>query len=1550
MTTATQHDVLTGPSSSSAQTRFAGRIPPSEQPHPHESRHPYSKGIPASPSHKDHPRNISPPPQHDEYGSPDDPTMTGAPRPPSRKAKTVLFTAPTYYAHSATGLTSEEEEEDGEELEDGYMDEAEARANAAEGNREYADQDEEGRPEFRDDDFDAEEDEVAVQGQRRNGRQADVESGFSEEEEQHAIGREPFPDEDDADVEDADQEDDSATLVLSGNNDLAAASTSSPPREIPAAFLPGGGIGRPAGAHADTKVDALASSADARRPLSPANRSLSSSAPQSSSSATPAPKAAGLGIGFPEGPDAFTGADEAPADPSRPLTTTSGPLASSLASSTRSREFDENEILDPQAPTKKLSATPAIARDEESAVAAANGAYRGPVASGQASQLAAAAPAADRPKRTVRGVEIVDPRDPRYNRMLQPTKQAGEDLIYERVVADAQRQQRLYEDQQLQMQQQRQRQQAQMAQQQGVVADGGNFETPDLHDEDLGDALGDSTNSRRSSNGGGGADSGSEKKRKSGGGILGLFRKKDKKKKSSNGKDEAAAASAGGLGEGRTSEESLRSSTSSGGAALRRSSSGSPSGFRSSMDRSTAASHTARSAGSHPTAESMFSTDAALRQQEIEAKQALYQQYGVSRAPGDVTNTMTPRGMPGGLVMSQGSYREASPSSQQAQRLSASGSTSSNRNSLSLLSHPASMLGSSAGLGNSALSSPSTLAPPQRTRPGSLLGSPNVSGVEVPLLSVMRVFAGDNVDSDATFKTVLLNQSTSSSELVKQAMQRFRLTSPNLRPEDFYLTVKELGGDERPLHESERPLEIFEELSERTGNDGLALPPNVRRSSIGSINSISSNLTLNPAITRSGVGDWSDDSAVKFYLHRRAGAQTSLDLDRSGGSEVQARELGGPRSDGDAGHSANSFLGTSITAGPSYRFAVQLVLHPSDLPDNVAFDPQGEAVIPKALLVERQHRNGSEPVESDCAPRQRILFFPRNANVSEVVETALDRFGVSDGVVDGGDEVEDRLSRRRSALRVKYSLAIEKDGKGECSHSYHEAVSLTDLANPAESFLPSSGKLLDAYSTPPAFKAYDRSSREFRRQSADAGLILGAASDIQPTDPVFIIRRSPNRSSLTRGVLPQTVDELDQLQQRQRESLETAPSPPVESSGPQPTQRELIAAQRAASQANQRALLVASREEDVTDHSQTTLRADEPSADEFRYSLMGEDSTETDLRPEALVGLGVRPTDTLTRGVSTATTTDAESFRTAQTSLSPMPTPLAAPGSNGMDEDERAVAELRSADVGITPSSMSSRSARSPSRLDEGFGAAETESRARSPDGLDQSLQDRLDRVLARVREDKARRAASPTAGQRPRSYVDSSGEGSGSGRFSPVNVAARSASAMGGRRSPVGDKMSDSPSIEQIMSDPHRHVSAGAGAGPGQHRQKSSLASISSANSNSTATDQLSTPVTPSHAHSHGYTPASSATSNHRAAIVYPADYGFDFLAAVVAAEAPPGSRLRAAAEPSATEHLLGNSRDILANVHPDVRHAYEEPSRTLHDLETVSALLTRHGSLAVH
>lgn len=86
----------------------------------------------------------------------------------------------------------------------------------------------------------------------------------------------------------------------------------------------------------------------------------------------------------------------APADPSHPLSKMKGPLSSSLASSTRSREFGQNEIVSPQAPTKELSATPASPQSrrsrEKKSRDAVNGPYRGPVASAQASQSTAVAP------------------------------------------------------------------------------------------------------------------------------------------------------------------------------------------------------------------------------------------------------------------------------------------------------------------------------------------------------------------------------------------------------------------------------------------------------------------------------------------------------------------------------------------------------------------------------------------------------------------------------------------------------------------------------------------------------------------------------------------------------------------------------------------------------------------------------------------------------------------------------------------------------------------------------------------------------------------------------------------------------------------------------------------------------------------------------------------------------------------------------------------------------------------------------------------------------
>jgi len=838
----------------------------------------------------------------------------------SSKAKTVLFTAPTYYAHSATGETEDEYDEEGDDYEGEMLEEGE-----------------EG------DGVEYDDEEMDENGIQRQDYGEDIHSGQIRDGSEFS---------DDGEVE-------HGTPILEEDRRGAPAAGAAV-RRTSQYNESRGGVHEDDGhlggdededeqerqshwekerqhAMAAQQQAAMAEAQWARDREQQARRALSPQNPNNTQVAPSAPL-------------------RQPAD---------GTLSTSTSSSSVLRPIDENDF-NPNVPTKKLTVTPSIVRDPTFDFDNPHG-ERPASANSQArsESIKSASPTSANPAK-VRGVEIVDPRDPKFNRMLQPTLRAGEETLYEHVSrgsVDSGRQQN------------------------GSTHEG----DVSLNSMDTGmtgssqisatssneTATGPSVLSKKQKRQSGEGSAEGDKKRKSGG-ILGLFRKKDKKKK--GGKDEENT-------EPRSSEDSGR-----------RNGTASPSSPRSSADRGLAAQSNGGGGGPSKrdsvTAESMFSTDAALRQQELEAKQALYHQYGVSRGPGDITNTMAPRPAP----------------------ISVSMTTSNSRNSLQLPNPSA-----------SGSQSPSYSGHGQRIRPGSLMGSPSIPGLEVPLLSVLRVFAGEQVEAEATFKTVLLNRTTTASDLVKQAMQRFRLTGFELT-EEFYLTVKELGGDERPLGDAEQPLAIFEELSEKAGADSTFAVPSVKRSSVGSISSISSNLSMNPAITRLGMNDWSDDSAVKFYLNRRVPASADMTLDEST-SRTSFSEHDSLTAD-----SLTSSTLPSTNSQTSYRFAVRLLIHPSDLPENVVFDPQSNAIIPKNVLQERQVRNGgSHDGMNEISPnaREKIVFFPKNANVSDVIEAGLDRFGIVDGVVDGGDEVEDRVSRRRSVTRVKYNLAVDRDGRGK---------------------------------------------------------------------------------------------------------------------------------------------------------------------------------------------------------------------------------------------------------------------------------------------------------------------------------------------------------------------------------------------------------------------------------------------------------------------------------------------------------------------------------------
>ena len=326
----------------------------------------------------------------------------------------------------------------------------------------------------------------------------------------------------------------------------------------------------------------------------------------------------------------------------------------------------------------------------------------------------------------------------------------------------------------------------------------------------------------------------------------------------------------------------------------------------------------------------------------------------------------------------------------------------------------------------------STLSPTgdsRRPRPGSLLIGGNINGDGsnlVPELSVIHIFAGKKLQTKATFKTVLLNSSTSSEELVKQAIQRFRLPRDE-DATDYYLTVKRLEGSSAVLRPEEKPLVVFEALAEAAVD-----LPKVKRSSVGSISSIASNLSQHPAIKKLPKNDFTDDTAIKIYLNRRSESA----FDEGGTMEGDPTTNESVAGDGETGgvrlrprpHNLST-VGVSVASerfsSPSFRFALQLLLYPDDLPDDMVFDPLTSAIVFKNNL-----HDHTQAAASSAPFRRKIFMFPKNITVAEVIETGLERFGIPDGVVDGGDEVEDKNTKRRSSSRVRYVLNVLVDGKG----------------------------------------------------------------------------------------------------------------------------------------------------------------------------------------------------------------------------------------------------------------------------------------------------------------------------------------------------------------------------------------------------------------------------------------------------------------------------------------------------------------------------------------
>jgi hypothetical protein len=836
-----------------------------------------------------------------------------------------------------------------------------------------------------------------------------------------------------------------------------------------------------------------------------------------------------------------------------------------------------------------------------------------------------------------------------------------------------------------------------------------------------------------------------------------------------------------------------------------------------------------------------------------------------------------------------------------------------------------------------------------RARPGSLIGTPST----VPMLNVLRVFAGDDIDSDATFKTVLLNEATQAADLVRQSMQRFRLGSGH-DPSEYFLSVKLLEGDERALAGHEQPLRVFDQLTDATPERGTPTIPSVKRSSVGSISSISSNLSLNPAIARLG-DDFSDDHAVKFYLNRRMRASTRHSSANASPhlSSVAMSNDGsylGRGALGDGSLTSSLMLPDSSEASQSSapsRFALRLIIFPSDLPEGTVFDPQTNALIPASVLQERGASGNvaSEGVQQQY--REKILALPRNTTVAEVIEQGLERFGIMEGLVEGGDDVEERSSRRRSKGRVRYGLSV-------------------DLRNKERPLAPAS-KVLEAYPVQPIFREAPGKSRSEKRRSFDPATLLSMVSDIRSDDPVFILRqvlqtgrsRSARALSPTEGVL---IDKVNERRQAELETVAPAPSPraaaegaveaPGSGSAAGMSRQEIIAAQRAAAHERRAAVLGAQRNEahgvDVVLSDQARIRSSRSAeSGRMRYSYVPETGAEQDIsaiiedvlrdQNNALApGDALRPP--ISRDVSRGTFVSDAGYESASSELNPS-SPLSLREVNLTLDAFGSEGDLQTA-----PLALNKKSARAPAASAGNADLLETF--VRNPAASEANIDERIDQVLSRVA------GASSSSMRGGDSYDSRNGR---SGSVTPPADARHRVNGSGLSQSQTSPRGADN------MSAPMAAVAAvGAGVAAG-------AAALTAG-----AVNALSTAVGGGQERADGSSRATPTEASSRAAptggarIRTPApfvggDFGLEHLYAVVDAAARRDPRR---ASPSAKASMPVSPRSRAAALSPQVaglfapqvppfegpaktRESYSRLDNQLNALEDVSTRRARRSEL---
>ena len=285
-----------------------------------------------------------------------------------------------------------------------------------------------------------------------------------------------------------------------------------------------------------------------------------------------------------------------------------------------------------------------------------------------------------------------------------------------------------------------------------------------------------------------------------------------------------------------------------------------------------------------------------------------------------------------------------------------------------------------------------------------------------------------------------------------------------------------------------------------------------------------------------------------------------------------------------------------------------------------------------------------------------------------------------------------------------------------------------------------SSKIVDAFPRPPQFRTPDQNS-SIKRRSFDASQLLGSIDDVRLDDPVFVLRRATayrNSTSRRRSSVPLDEFALHQLHMH-RESSSSNNSDAhsfIDESKLKQSRQEIIAAQRAATRATQRAIVSAQtnsvRGMDVLLPGNAMLRSSRYDAgDRMRYSYVEPDGETYDIsdvveqewrdsnttnKHDLLEGVFIRNRDGISEKLdrfllkirkgkakekSSSPVSSAESHQLSFRSLSPSEystndtRPL--PTAKGLSSDDRNTRSGAATPISNTGSALAPRNRRNPS-------------------------------------------------------------------------------------------------------------------------------------------------------------------------------------------------------------------------------------------------------------